>query len=431
MSEQKIIKNQLIKNMMFNLIAFTIIFSVFGLIIYGQFSNSLYKSADEELLNSKDRMNFLQNLSKDNPPSKTTKNDNKQIEPRTKTGMNPRLIYVLRDENGNITSNGNIGYIYTDEYIESIKFDKDNLNKIYKLSMDSIYQYRGINYKLEQDGKIIYVQVLINVDAEEDIINSFSRTLVICIIISIILSILASYILSRNTLKPIIKSWKKQTEFVQNASHELRTPLTIIQTKQELLLENPESKIIDKADDITISLNETRRLSKLVKDLMILARADSSEKILKKESFNLDEFVSKMCIPYKEIAEIEQKEFITNLEYDKDIKADQNRIHQLLVIVLDNAIKYTESKDKIEICTYEKENKCIIEIKDTGIGISDETKKHMFDRFYREDKARNRETGGTGLGLSIANFIVEAHGGNIKAEHNKPKGTIIIIKIPR
>lgn len=431
MSEQKIIKNQLIKNMMFNLIAFTIIFSVFGAIIYGQFSNSLYKSADEELLNSKDRMSFLQDLSKDNPPSKITKNDNKQIEPRTKTGMNPRLIYVLRDEDGNITSDGNIGYIYTDEYIESIKFDKDNLNKIYKLSMDSMYQYRGINYKLEQDGKIIYVQVLINVDAEEDIINSFSKTLVICIIISIILSILASYILSKNTLKPIIKSWKKQTEFVQNASHELRTPLTIIQTKQELLLENPESKIIDKADDITISLNETRRLSKLVKDLMILARADSSEKILKKENFKLDEFISQMCIPYKEIAEIEEKEFITNLKYDKDIKADKNRIHQLLVIVLDNAIKYTESKDKIEICTYEKENKCIIEIKDTGIGISEETKKHMFDRFYREDKARNRETGGTGLGLSIANFIVEAHGGSIKAEHNKPKGTIIIIKIPR
>ncbi len=431
MSEQKIIKNQLIKNMMFNLIAFTIIFSVFGAIIYGQFSNSLYKSADEELLNSKDRMSFLQDLSKDNPPSKITKNDNKQIEPRTKTGMNPRLIYVLRDEDGNITSDGNIGYIYTDEYIESIKFDKENLNKIYKLSMDSMYQYRGINYKLEQDGKIIYVQVLINVDAEEDIINSFSKTLVICIIISIILSILASYILSKNTLKPIIKSWKKQTEFVQNASHELRTPLTIIQTKQELLLENPESKIIDKADDITISLNETRRLSKLVKDLMILARADSSEKILKKENFKLDEFINQMCIPYKEIAEIEEKEFITNLKYDKDIKADKNRIHQLLVIVLDNAIKYTESKDKIEICTYEKENKCIIEIKDTGIGISEETKKHMFDRFYREDKARNRETGGTGLGLSIANFIVEAHGGSIKAEHNKSKGTIIIIKIPR
>ncbi|HJJ06478.1 MAG TPA: HAMP domain-containing histidine kinase [Clostridiaceae bacterium] len=398
MSEQKIIKNQLIKNMMFNLIAFTIIFSIFGLVIYGQFSNSLYKSADEELLNSKNKLDFLENNNKEDMPNRGMRDNNsKPDEPKTKTGMNPRLIYLIRDEDGNVTGNGNIGYIYTDEYIKSIKFDKENLNKVYKISIDSTYQYRCINYKVEQNDKIIYVQVLINIDAEENIIESFSKILIICIIISIILSILASYILSKKTLKPIIKSWKKQTEFVQNASHELRTPLTIIQTKQELLLENPNSKIIDKASEITISLNETKRLAKLVKELMILARGDSSEDVIKKEKFDLDTFVKDMCTPYKEMAEIEGKEFDINLNYNKNINADKNRIHQLLVIVLDNAIKYTEKKEKIELCTYEKENKCVIEIKDTGIGISDETKKHMFERFYREDKARSRQTGGSGL----------------------------------
>ena len=287
MSEQKIIKNQLIKNMMFNLIAFTIIFSIFGLVIYGQFSNSLYKSADEELLNSKNKLDFLENNNKEDMPNRGMRDNNsKPDEPKTKTGMNPRLIYLIRDEDGNVTGNGNIGYIYTDEYIKSIKFDKENLNKVYKISIDSTYQYRCINYKVEQNDKIIYVQVLINIDAEENIIESFSKILIICIIISIILSILASYILSKKTLKPIIKSWKKQTEFVQNASHELRTPLTIIQTKQELLLENPNSKIIDKASEITISLNETKRLAKLVKELMILARGDSSEDVIKKEKFD-------------------------------------------------------------------------------------------------------------------------------------------------
>lgn len=130
---------------------------------------------------------------------------------------------------------------------------------------------------------------------------------------------------------------------------------------------------------------------------MILARGDSSEDVIKKEKFDLDTFVKDMCTPYKEMAEIEGKEFDINLNYNKNINADKNRIHQLLVIVLDNAIKYTEKKEKIELCTYEKENKCVIEIKDTGIGISDETKKHMFERFYREDKARSRQTGGSGL----------------------------------
>lgn len=112
-----------------------------------------------------------------------------------------------------------------------------------------------------------------------------------------------------------------------------------------------------------------------------------------------------------------------------EIEVDRIKISQLLIIILDNAIKYTSEKDKITIATYLKEGKCIIEITDTGIGISNEGLKHIFDRFYREDKARSRETGGTGLGLSIAKTIIEAHGGNIKIINNEPKGTSVIIKL--
>jgi two-component system sensor histidine kinase CiaH len=232
-------------------------------------------------------------------------------------------------------------------------------------------------------------------------------------------------------LSPIIKSWRKQTEFVQNASHELRTPLTIIQTKQELLLEEPESKIIDKAEEINISLNETKRLTKLIKDLMTLARADSNDDIIKKEKVKIDELIKEIVIPYVDFATVQQKKFILDLNYNKEINVDRNKIHQLLVILLDNAIKYTEEKDLIEIKTYERENKFILEVKDTGIGINEESITHIFDRFYREDKARTRQTGGTGLGLSIAYFIVNAHGGNIKAMHNGTKGTMIQVKLPK
>ncbi len=101
-----------------------------------------------------------------------------------------------------------------------------------------------------------------------------------------------------------------------------------------------------------------------------------------------------------------------------------------MIILLDNAIKYTEENDKIEIKTYSKDNKCVIEVKDTGIGISDEGLKRIFERFYREDRARNRETGGTGLGLSIANVIVSEHNGTIKVSHNIPKGTVFTIRLP-
>lgn len=424
MNEQKIIKKQLLKNMFLNLIAFTVIFSTFGLIIYGQVTTSIYKSADEELLNSRNRYGIIKNINKPDvlPDNRTNKQERIEV--------NPRLIYVIRDETGNIKNEGNSERIYFKEALETVRFDMSNLDKIYEIQLEG-YQYRGINYKLEQDGETAYVQILINVDAEKAIIASFSKTLVISIMVVIILSILASYLLSQYTLKPIIATWKKQIEFVQNASHELRTPLTIIQAKQELLLEEPNSKIIDKAGEITVSLNETKRLSKLVKDLMILARSDSNEMLLNKSSINLDKIIRQIAVPYIDLATMQEKKVTLNLNYNKEIKADIDKINQLLVIVLDNSIKYTEAGNSIEIDTYEKDNKCHIDIKDTGIGVSDETILHMFDRFYREDKARLRKTGGSGLGLCIAKAIVNAHGGTIKASHNGERGTVISIVLQK
>ena len=244
-----------------------------------------------------------------------------------------------------------------------------------------------------------------------------------------ITSIVASYILSKKTLKPIIIAWERQTEFVQNAAHELRTPLTIIQAKQQLLLKEPESKIIDKSEDISLTINETRRLTKLVKELMVLAMADSNQLDLKKENKNIDKLIKDVVIPYVEYAKMQNKELKVELNCNKEINIDINKITQLMVILLDNAIKYTKEGEKIEVKTHCKDGKCNIEVLDTGIGISDEQKKHIFERFYRADKARTRETGGTGLGLAIAQTIVKAHGGTIRVYNNEPKGTKFVIKI--
>lgn len=188
---------------------------------------------------------------------------------------------------------------------------------------------------------------------------------------------------------------------------------------------------MEEAEQIQISLKETKRLSKLVKDLMVLARADKSQNVLKKEKIDLDKTLKEIGIPYEDFAKAQQKIWKWNLQYEKDILLDRNKLHELMVILLDNSIKYTEIGDEIEISTYEREGKCVIEIKDTGIGISEETMKHMFERFYREDKARSRKTGGSGLGLSIADYLTKLQGGSIKAAHNEPKGTVLIVKLPK
>ena len=196
-----------------------------------------------------------------------------------------------------------------------------------------------------------------------------------------------------------------------------------------MLLQEPEKKIIEKSEDIALTLNETRRLSKMVTELMDLARADSNKTVINKSKTNLNDLIKEVSLAYQELAKLENKEIRLNLNCKKEVNIDKNKIKQLLVILLDNALKYTEKNDVIEIEAHNHEEKVFINVKDTGIGLSDEGLKHIFERFYREDKAHSREKGGSGLGLSIAQTIVKAHGGSIKIIHNKPKGTIAIVKL--
>ena len=344
--------------------------------------------------------------------------------------VNPNVQIILRDENKEIINEDYLGRLY--EYKDQIEFDTKKMDKIYELTLDNKYHYKVLNFVFKRDfAEDRYIQLLINIDSEKYLVTNYFRIISLTVTVGIVLSIFASYILSKKTLKPLRDNMVKQMEFVQNVSHELRTPLTIIQAKQEILLQEPNSKIIDKSEDIILTLNETKRLSKLIKDLMLLSRADSDGMKLQKENINIDEFIKEIISPYKEIAKMQEKNIVLNLDYKVDIDVDTNKFYQLMIILLDNAIKYTETNDSIEVKTYLKDNKFVLEIADTGIGISDEGMKRIFERFYREDKARNRETGGSGLGLSIASSIVTAHGGTIKVSHNNPKGSIFIVRLPK
>lgn len=432
MSELKLIKKQLLKNMLFNLITFAILFSIFGVIIFSTVKTFLYMSSTHELINSKERYSIIQEKDRIRGEKPIFELKDRNIKPENIDDIpNPRIINIERDINGNILNEDELGAFYKN-FISEINFDATKLDTITEINLNNKYNYRMVTFKVtDENNNTSFRQLLINIDSEKEILDNFFNVLSIGIAVTVVLAIIASYVLSKRTLKPIIESWKKQTEFVQNASHELRTPLTIIQAKQELLLQEPESKIIDKAGEIRLTLNETKRLTKLTKDLMILARADSNKININKEKVEIDNFLKEITEPYIEFAGLQDKKLSLNLNYGKEIEIDRARIHELIVILLDNSIKYTKKGETIEVVTYTKDGKCIIEVNDTGIGISDDAKKHIFERFYREDKARSRQTGGTGLGLSIAYFIVNSHGGSIKVEDNVPKGSKFIVKLPK
>ncbi len=418
--------------MLLNLIAFTVIFTIFSFIIFGQVQRTLYSHTDEELLLFKEKLtddfdNFVFR------PQTGMEGQNQDIPPKERRdNPNPRIIVIHWNDEGNIVNEGEIGTSFYENYLLDYKLDKTNMDEITMTTINDVYNFRYILFKdTNNEEDIAYTQLMINVDAEQTIISNFEKLVIICAVIFIILSISASFILSKKMMNPILKSWNKQAEFVENASHELRTPLTIIQNKLEMLLTTPNDRISDKFENIALSLSETRRLSKLTSDLLTLARADSAETELSIEPVNVDVFVKDVCAPYQEIAESQDKHFWLNLQSPITIKADKTRFHQLLVILLDNALKYTGENDSIGLKTYEEDQKVVIEVSDTGIGIREENIPFIFDRFYREDRARSRETGGVGLGLSIAQWIVEKHKGSIKVVKNNNKGTTFIIRLPK
>ena len=267
MEEKKLVKKQVLKNMITTFAVFTVLILILDLLIYNRAEKMMYEDIDMEL----------------KKVAQVNKENDKAIV------LNPRIIYIIRDFEGNILNEESIGRFY-DEYIQDVEFDRNKLNEIYSVNVNSKYKYRGITIPAYTTiNEICYIQLLANVDGEaESLVNLRNRLFSMSAII-VVTSIIASYILSKRTLKPIFIAWEKQTEFVQNAAHELRTPLTIIQAKQQLLLKEPESKIIDKSEDISLTINETRRLTKMIKELMILASADSNQLQVKKELKNIDE----------------------------------------------------------------------------------------------------------------------------------------------
>ncbi|WJD83558.1 sensor histidine kinase [Priestia megaterium] len=427
-------RKQQLKFMLLNLIAFTIIFTIFSVIIFSEVQRTLFIKVDTHLSEFKETNTGLDNIDDDFDHAPKDKELDPDFLPKARKtkDLNPRFIVIHWDKAGNIINKDEIGTRTYENYFKNYKFDKTNMNKIMTTEIDNLYYFRYILFKDDNEGdQTAYTQIMINVDPEQTIISNLRRLVIICSVIFIVLSISASFILSRKMMKPIIKSWNKQAEFVENASHELRTPLTIIQNKLEFLLTTPQAKIVDKFENIALSLSETRHLSKLTTDLLTLARADSAETEIIKQSVHVDTFIQSVCAPYKEIAESQNKHFWLNLECPITVKVDDTRFHQLLVILLDNALKYTGDNDSIGVKTYVEDQKVAIEVSDSGMGIKEENIRYIFDRFYREDKARSRETGGAGLGLSIAQWIVAKHNGTIKAIKNQNKGTTFKVKLPK
>lgn len=220
-------------------------------------------------------------------------------------------------------------------------------------------------------------------------------------------------------------------EFVANVSHELRTPLAIFQGYLENLLDNPALPRAEMVGILEILRKHSTRLNALVEDLLILARLESRKEKLNLEPIEPCGLIEDMVADWKSRACKKDIELIAECDVNApEFEADAFRIEQVINNLVENAIKYTECEGKVVVRASSSQFGIEIRVDDTGIGITPQDLPHIFERFYRADKARNREQGGTGLGLSIVKHIAQLHGGSVHAESVFGKGTSIILRLP-
>jgi heavy metal sensor kinase len=224
-------------------------------------------------------------------------------------------------------------------------------------------------------------------------------------------------------------AFERQVRFTADASHELRTPLSIIHSHAELALTKdrtaPEYK-----QAIETCLRAAKRTKSLVDALLVLARADAGKLDLKYERFDLkdaaEESLAMVALRAQERGVVPE----TNLQA-VELEADRTRILQLLTNLLVNAIQYNHQGGRVVLMIAQKESEAVLTVADTGVGIAPEDQPHLFERFFRADKARSREAGGSGLGLAICQSIVEAHHGSITFTSQPGRGTEFIVRLPQ
>lgn len=250
--------------------------------------------------------------------------------------------------------------------------------------------------------------------------------------VCIMLAAGGGYYMAAKNIKPLEILFAREHEFAADASHELRTPLTVLSLGVESLQNDDESKLSGFAQEVLRDMqHETKYMSRLIEALLTLARGDEENTPLARAKVDLTEVAVKVCNKMRPLA---AKKGL-GLEYAAGdapqvfILGDKNKMEQLLIIFIDNAIKYSES-GTITVTVDADSMHAVIKVMDEGIGISESDAQKIFERFYRVDKARSRAAGGFGLGLNIARIIVVRHGGTVSVKPRSPHGSIFTVRLP-
>ncbi|MPW24883.1 hypothetical protein GC105_03645 [Alkalibaculum sp. M08DMB] len=319
---------------------------------------------------------------------------------------------------------GELINVLFDKALNTFK-NKDEQFKIIKANGLSYRMYSQY-YELPS-GRGGVIQIFQSREVDNYILNQLFVVIMIIGSVSIGILIFISSYLAKKSLEPVRLSYERQKEFIADASHELRTPLTIMRTNLDLLSMKENETIIENKKWFDNIYSETETMAKLVHNLLTLAQVDNNQVNTRSEIVDLSVLTQKTCDKLVLMASEKDISFKSIIADNVMVKGDVNRLEQLIVILIDNAIKYTTTGGEILVSLMTTPEKAYLSVKDNGVGISNEDREKIFERFYRVDKVRSREQGGVGLGLNIAKWIIADHKGTIEIKSKLGKGSEFIV----
>lgn len=339
------------------------------------------------------------------------------------THFSPELPYESRyfsvffAEDGSVVSVniGKIAAVNTEtaiEYAQTVLSDGS--------SQGFVDDYR---YTIYTSGNEVHI-IFLDYEGEMSSFRTFLFTSTGVSIIGLLAVLLLLILLSGRIIKPFSENYEKQKQFITDAGHELKTPLTIIDADTDIL-----EMDIGENEWLRDIQTQTKRLTQLTNNLILLSRMEEQPQREKIE-FPISDLAEEAVDTFQALAKTHNKILSGQIEPMLSMTGDEKAILQLITILLDNAVKYSNDGGKIEVSLKKQKNLIILSVFNTVEFISGENLTHLFDRFYRADKSRNSQTGGYGLGLSIAAAIVNAHKGKITASTHDEKSLMIVAAFP-
>ena len=275
---------------------------------------------------------------------------------------------------------------------------------------------------------IRYVRVYINVGAEEALRLRITLFCVAFFVIVFAIQSLIGYFGGVKQTKPFIRALERNNRLIADISHEFNTPLAIVNSDISRTLEKPEAKVKDVSEQLVSALNETQRLKRMIKELLILSASDAQKLDLKFENADISAILKGLVEPFSMMAELDGKTFVDEVDDGVTAVVDTDKFRQITIALLDNAMKYTSEGESVTLSLRRKGGKIVLGVFDTGKGVPEEDMVRIFERFYRTDGSRNGKTGGAGLGLAIVKEIVSNMGAKLYVHANKPKGFAVEVE---